>query len=169
MTDQAREARMTFDSLGAVGSQVERRVMPLAPERAAFVAWLRLEPRSRDDYWREDIKMGEHDAALAAWRHQQREIDHLRAALLQCARQAEALKRECGMDHESAQAVRNAQYQAISTTAHIALGTIKGPRQIETVATVTECEACFTPDVCQLRGTCDHYSAERLRIAKANP
>jgi hypothetical protein len=33
------------------------------------------------------------------------------------------------------------------------------------VATVTECEACFTPDVCQLRGTCDHYSAEQLRIA----
>lgn len=50
----------------------------------------------------------------------------LRAALLTCARQAEALKRECGMDPESAQAVRNAQYQAISTTAHIALGTIRG-------------------------------------------
>lgn len=35
-----------------------------------------------------------------------------------------------------------------------------------TVAHVSECEACFTPDVCQLRGTCDHYSAERLRVAK---
>jgi len=34
------------------------------------------------------------------------------------------------------------------------------------VAHVSECEACFTPDVCQLRGTCDHYSAERLRVAK---
>ena len=33
------------------------------------------------------------------------------------------------------------------------------------VATVTECEACFTPDVCQLRGTCDHYRAELLRVA----
>jgi hypothetical protein len=33
------------------------------------------------------------------------------------------------------------------------------------VAVVTECEACFTPDVCQLRGTCDHYRAELLRIA----
>ncbi len=33
------------------------------------------------------------------------------------------------------------------------------------IATVTECEACFTPDVCQLRGTCDHYAAEQLRIA----
>ena len=32
------------------------------------------------------------------------------------------------------------------------------------VATVTECEACFTPDVCRLRGTCDHYRAELLRI-----
>ena len=34
------------------------------------------------------------------------------------------------------------------------------------VACVTECEACFTPDACQLRGKCDHYSAEQLRIAK---
>ena len=55
------------------------------------------------------------------------EIKRLRAALLTCARQAEALKRDCGMDPESAQAIRNAQYQSISTTAHIALGTIKGP------------------------------------------
>lgn len=39
----------------------------------------------------------------------------------------EALKRDCCMDQESAQAIRNAQYQSISTTAHIALGTIKGP------------------------------------------
>jgi hypothetical protein len=43
-------------------------------------------------------------------------------------------------------------------------------QQIETapkraVAVVTECEACFTPDVCQLRGTCDHYRAELLRVA----
>jgi hypothetical protein len=55
------------------------------------------------------------------------ECASLRAALLTCARQAEALKRECGMDPESDQAVRNAQYQAISTTAHIALGTVRGP------------------------------------------
>ena len=96
-------------------------------------------------------------------------VTDLLAALRQCARQAEALKRECGSDPESAQAVRNGQYQAISTAAHIALGTIKGPRPSEAVATVTECEACFTPDVCQLRGTCDHYSAERLRIAKGRP
>ena len=54
------------------------------------------------------------------------EIERLRAALLTCARQAEALKRDCGMDPESPQAVRNAQYQSISTTAHIALGTIQG-------------------------------------------
>jgi hypothetical protein len=37
------------------------------------------------------------------------------------------------------------------------------------VATVSECEACFTPDVCQLRGTCDHYRAELLRIAARKP
>ena len=53
--------------------------------------------------------------------------ERLRAALLRCARQAEALKRECGMNPESPQAIRNAQYQSISTTAHIALGTIRGP------------------------------------------
>lgn len=95
--------------------------------------------------------------------------ERLRAALLRCARQAEALKRECGSDPEGTQAVRNGKYQAISTAAHIALGTIKGPAPSATVATVTECEACFTPDVCQLRGTCDHYAAEQLRIAKGRP
>lgn len=56
------------------------------------------------------------------------ERDALKTALLVCARQAEALKRDCGMDPESPQAIRNAQYQNISTTAHIALGTIRGPR-----------------------------------------
>lgn len=34
------------------------------------------------------------------------------------------------------------------------------------VAHVSECEACFTPVVCQLRGTCDHYAAGRLRVAR---
>lgn len=56
------------------------------------------------------------------------ERDALKTTLLVCARQAEALKRDCGMDPESPQAIRNAQYQNISTTAHIALGTIRGPR-----------------------------------------
>ena len=37
----------------------------------------------------------------------------------------------------------------------------------EAVATVSECEACFTPDACRLRGTCDHYAASKLRIAAA--
>ena len=36
------------------------------------------------------------------------------------------------------------------------------------VAIVTQCEACFTPNVCQLRGTCDHYSAEKLRVAASS-
>lgn len=39
------------------------------------------------------------------------------------------------------------------------------PAPERAIATVTECEACFTPDVCQLRGTCDHYRAELLRVA----
>lgn len=37
--------------------------------------------------------------------------------------------------------------------------------QPQPVAVITECEACFTPDVCQLRGTCDHYSTDWLRVA----
>lgn len=56
-----------------------------------------------------------------------KKIEILSIALLSCARQAEALKRPCCGDPESPQAIRNAQYQAISTTAHIALGTISGP------------------------------------------
>ena len=56
------------------------------------------------------------------------EIERLRAALLDCARQAERLKKPCGMDPEGYQAVRNGQYQNISTTAHVALGTIRGPQ-----------------------------------------
>lgn len=45
------------------------------------------------------------------------------------------------------------------------LSTALAAGEARPVAVVTECEACFTPDVCQLRGTCDHYSAEWLRIA----
>ena len=56
------------------------------------------------------------------------EINKLRAALLACARQAESLKRECGMDSESAQAMRNAQYQAISTTATAAAAAVPARR-----------------------------------------
>ena len=48
-----------------------------------------------------------------------------REALLQCARMAEALKKDCGMDPESPQAVRNSQYMSISYAAHAALSTIK--------------------------------------------
>jgi hypothetical protein len=71
------------------------------------------------DYWRTRALAAE--AAAAA------ERERLHAALLRCARQAEALKRDCSADPESPQAVRNSQYQSISTTAHIALGTIRGP------------------------------------------
>ena len=56
------------------------------------------------------------------------ERDRFRAALLDCARQAERLKKPCGMDPEGYQAVRNGKYQNISTTAHVALGTIRGPQ-----------------------------------------
>jgi len=46
-------------------------------------------------------------------------------ALLDCARKAEALKKECGMNPESPQAIRNSQYMAISHTAHAAITAIK--------------------------------------------
>ena len=81
------------------------------------VASLRNLERQGEDYiWR---------TALAA----REEIERLRGALLECSRKAEALKHDCGMDPESPQAVRNLQYMAISITAHIALGTIRGPVQ----------------------------------------
>lgn len=101
---------------------------PEAAVREAFVSWLRAYAGG-GEHWRGDVLMGEHDIALALWKDRQREIDRLRAALLDCARQAERLKKPCGMDPEGYQAVRNGQYQNISTTAHVALGTIRGPIQ----------------------------------------
>lgn len=41
------------------------------------------------------------------------------------------------------------------------------PAVAPTVACITECEACFTPDACQLRGKCDYYTAEQLRVCKS--
>lgn len=48
----------------------------------------------------------------------------LQAALLQVARMAEALKRDCGMDPESPQAIRNAEYMNISYAARAALARV---------------------------------------------
>lgn len=47
--------------------------------------------------------------------------DELLAALLDVARRAEALKRPCGMDPESAQAIRNSQYMSLSYAARAAI------------------------------------------------
>lgn len=44
-------------------------------------------------------------------------LESARVALLRAARKAEALKRECGMNPESAQAVRNSEYMAVSYVA----------------------------------------------------
>lgn len=52
---------------------------------------------------------------------QQVEIEKLRAALLNTSRRVEALKRECGMDPESAQAIRNGQYMSIALDARAAI------------------------------------------------
>jgi len=50
----------------------------------------------------------------------------LEDALLRVARTAEALKKDCGMDPESPQAVRNGQYMNISYAARAALAARKG-------------------------------------------
>lgn len=148
---------MTTNLAGA--SPVDQPVMPLAPERAAFVAWMRDFANVADNYWMRDTKMGEHDAALSAWLHQQRRIDALRAAV------AALLKCPSGEYCDAyPAALKLAQRAMNETEAPIA----SNARQA-TVATVTECEACFTPDACQLRGKCDHYAAEQLRIAKGRP
>ena len=84
---------MTTDLAGA--SPVDQPVMPLAPERAAFVAWMRDFANVADNYWMRDPKMGEHDAALSAWLYQQREIERLRAgmgALIRERRGAESIR-----------------------------------------------------------------------------
>ena len=73
-------------------------------------------------------------AGVERSRANKRDAERYRVALLACARKAEALKQDCGADPESAQAIRNAQYQAISTTAHIALGTIRGPEEPDSAA-----------------------------------
>lgn len=47
--------------------------------------------------------------------------ERLRAALLDIARRVEALKRPCGMDPETPQAIRNGEYMSIALMAHAAL------------------------------------------------
>lgn len=77
-----------------------------------------------------------------------------------------------------AHAIR-AYHQRLGLTAHVAsaddaiaawntraaLAAEQPQPEAQPVAVVTECEACFTPDVCQLRGKCDHYSTDWLRVA----
>lgn len=49
------------------------------------------------------------------------EGDRLAAALLAAARRVEQLKRPCGMEPDSPQAIRNSEYMAISLSARVAL------------------------------------------------
>lgn len=97
------------------------------------------EPLALEDIDDEDIEWARE--WLRAWQQvldpqlgmvTREELERLRAALRDCAQKAEALKMPCGDDPESAQAVRNSQYQAISSAAHLALGTIKGPEMYVT-------------------------------------
>ena len=48
-------------------------------------------------------------------------LDELRSALLKCARMVEALKKECGIDPESKQAMINQSYMNISYVARAAI------------------------------------------------
>lgn len=56
------------------------------------------------------------------------QVDALRAALLDTARRVEALKRPCGMDPESAQAIRNGEYMSIALTARAAIASATGEK-----------------------------------------
>jgi hypothetical protein len=89
-------------------------------------------------------------------------IAELEAALLACARKAEALKMPCGMDPESAQAVRNARYQDISTTAHIALGTIRGPRHHDPAPTSEDREPAAVLSIMKLL---EQYGGKRSELS----
>jgi hypothetical protein len=55
-----------------------------------------------------------------------RQRDELLAALLKVARMSEALKRQCSMDPESAQATRNGEYMNISYAARAAIARAEG-------------------------------------------
>lgn len=59
--------------------------------------------------------------AVKAMKLYEKEADRLRHALLDTARRVESLKRECGMDPESPQAIRNSEYMSISLAARAAL------------------------------------------------
>lgn len=75
----------------------------------------------RPEDWTAGYDAGYTDALEA----QAERVRVLREALLDVARKAEALKRECGMDPESPQAIRNAQYMNISYAARAALDATK--------------------------------------------
>jgi len=53
------------------------------------------------------------------------ERDRLRQALMQIVLRVEALKRPCGMDPESPQAIRNGVYMGIALSARYALAKVK--------------------------------------------
>jgi hypothetical protein len=61
---------------------------------------------------------------VSEWRklsmQQQKRIAELEAALLDTARRVEALKRPCGMDPETPQALRNSKYMSIALNARAA-------------------------------------------------
>jgi len=68
-----------------------------------------------------DMAMDERDHFLKQRDELAAENKVLREALLTIARKAEALKKECGDDPESPQAIRNGRYMHLSYLAHAAI------------------------------------------------
>ena len=95
----------------------------------------------------------------------------LRAALAQeereqtcnCRWVGDVQTQQCTLHEAHVDAIH--EWAERAKAAEAKLAALARQEQAEPVATVTECEACFTPDVCRLRGACDHYSAQKLRVA----
>lgn len=116
-------------------------------------------------YYAEDMQEYGKECAESARAPLVAEVERLRAALLQCARMAEALKRPCGMDPDSAQAIRNGQYANIATCAHIALGTISGPH----LPPSSEIDRCLA-QIEEIGRFCDAtYAAQEWRPIETAP
>jgi len=62
---------------------------------------------------------------------QQKALQDCIESMLKVARMAEALKRECGMDPESAQAIRNSEYMSISYAAREAITQAKQALEVQ--------------------------------------
>jgi hypothetical protein len=110
MRSHAKEAENYVLACSAYVDRLSRAYLAMQVENARLREGTELgEAAARDQMQRTNL------AVLAA------ENDKLRAALLDVARRAEALKRPCGMDPESGQAIRNGEYMCVALAARAAL------------------------------------------------